>query len=313
MDGRRFGSEGSHGWSGLGGLTPRELIARSWRNGRGHDVRGQAARLAFFFLLALFPLLLLLVSLLGVALHSTALPENVLHRLLGMMAPDSASTLVDSIVREVRGTSSRGPLSFALLLLVWSVAQGMRAVIVTLDLVYDVRQQRPWLRRLGVTVLLTLALLVLLGSALVLMIYGWRFSKGLANAGFGEAIVVWPAARWTIIVVLAIAAFDVVYRFAPNIERPAWRWLLPGTLVGVALWLLASTILQLYVRYFDHFSLTYGSIGAVIALLLWLYLCGLAFLIGAELNAEIERASASQGAPPTSDSRMPPRAVARPP
>jgi membrane protein len=301
MDDRDSGSQDPRGWRGLGGLTPRELIARSWRNGREHDVRGQAARLAFFFLLALFPLLLLLVSLLGMALHSTALPEAVLHRLLGMMAPDSASTLVDSIIREVRGTSSRGPLSFALLLLGWSVAQGMRAIVVTLDLVYDVRLRRPWLRRLGVTALLTLALLVLIGSALVLMIYGWRFSKGLANAGLDQAVTVWPAARWTIIVVLAIAAFDVIYRFAPNTERPAWRWLLPGTLVGVALWLLASTVLQLYVRYFDHFTLTYGSIGAVIALLLWLYLCGLAFLIGAELNAEIERASVRRASPPGAD------------
>ncbi|MEO6362189.1 MAG: YihY/virulence factor BrkB family protein [Caldimonas sp.] len=282
------GLSGRRCW--LGGLGLRELLVRSWRNGRKHDVQGQAARLAFFFVLAIFPLLLLLMTLLGLALESASVPEVALRRLLSTMAPASASTLVDAILREVRHAWSPGRLWFALILMVWSASQGMRAAILALNVAYRVREARPWLRRQAVAALLTVAILLLLGATLMLLVYGRAYSASLSNSGFPWVASLWPIARWVLIVALALAAFDVLYRWAPNLSRPAWHGLMPGTVGGVMLWLLASLGLQLYVRHADRLALTYGSISSVIALLLWLYLTGLAFLAGAEVNAEIERA-----------------------
>ncbi|MEO8311381.1 MAG: YihY/virulence factor BrkB family protein [Caldimonas sp.] len=275
----------------LGGLGPRELLLRSWRNGREHDVQGQAARLAFFFVLALFPLLLLLMTLLGFALQSASLPEAALQRLLSAMAPASASALVDATLREVRHAWSPGRFWFALILMVWSASQGMRAAILAVNVAYGVRHPRPWLRRQAVSALLTVAILLLLAATLMLLLYGRRYSAALSDAGFATVASLWPIGRWILIIALALTAFDVLYRWAPNLPRPTWRWLMPGTVGGVVLWLLASLGLQLYVRHVDRLTVTYGSISSVVALLLWLYLTGLAFLAGAELNAEIERAA----------------------
>ncbi len=168
----------------LGGLAPRELLLRSWRNGREHDVQGQAARLAFFFVLALFPLLLLLMTLLGLALESASVPEAALQRLLSTIAPASASALVDATLREVRHAWSPGRLWFALIVMVWSASQGMRAAILALNVAYGVRQARSWLRRQAVSALLTVAMLLLLAATLMLLLYGRRYSAALSDAGF---------------------------------------------------------------------------------------------------------------------------------
>ena len=136
---------------------------------------------------------------------------------------------------------------------------------------------------------LTLALLLLFAVGLTLLVFGRRWQEGLANQGDLGAwlATLWPVARWLLALAIVLLAFNLVYRYAPDVGARRWHWLTLGTIFGVAIWLIASLGFQFYVQHVRRYSATYGSIGAVITLLLWLYLSGIAFLTGAEINAEL--------------------------
>jgi membrane protein len=181
----------------------------------------------------------------------------------------------------------------AMLFALWAASQGMAAIIESLNIAYEVDESRPWWKKRLVALGLTIVSYGLIASALLLMIYGGRLSEIMVrNFGFSGFIPgVWKVLRWPLLLGFVLMAFNTLYLYAPNVKHRRWHWLMPGTVVGVALWLMLSFGFKLYLGLFDRFTITYGSIGAVIILLLWLYLSGTAILIGGEVNSEIERAS----------------------
>jgi membrane protein len=243
--------------------------------------------------------LLFLTALLGYfAEAGTELRRNLL-RYLGQVAPRSASELIYTTVNEISKEADSGKLSFGILAAIWFASYGLGAVSDTLNAAYGVRESRPWWKLRLIAVGLTMALAVLIISALSLVLYGGEIGEGLANRnGLGEAFMfAWNILQWPIVLAFVFLSFALIYYFAPDLYHQKWYWITPGSLTGVVLWLLVSFGFRIYLRYFDRFSLTYGSLGAVIILLLWFYLTGAAILIGGKVNAEIEHAAAERGAP----------------
>ena len=288
----------------LGGVTWRELGRRIWLELYASDIFTRAAALSYYFLLALFPLLLFLTALLGYfAEAGTELRKNLLNY-LGHVVPRSASDLIYTTINEISKEASGGKLSFGLLAALWFASYGMGAISETLNAAYGVKESRPWWKARLIAVGLTIALAVLIISALALVLYGGEIGEGMANRfGLGEAFTLtWNILQWPIVLAFMLFAFALIYYFAPDLYHQKWYWITPGSITGVVLWVLVSFCFRIYLRYFDRFSLTYGSLGAVIILLLWFYLTGTAILVGGKVNAEIEHAAAARGAP---EARLP--------
>jgi membrane protein len=283
----------------LGGLTWRELGRRVWQELYEGDLFTRAAALSYYFLLALFPLLIFLTSMLGYfAETGSELRASLLHY-LASVAPRSASQLVRSTVEEITEGATGGKLSFGLLAALWFASNGMSAVGDTLNGAYGVRESRPlWKLRL-VSLGLTGAIAALVISALALVLYGGEIGEGLAR-GYqlgGAFKAAWGLMQWPIVLGFVLFAFALIYYYAPDLRHQKWYWITPGSMSGVALWLLVSFCFRLYLRYFDRYSMTYGSLGAVIILMLWFYLTGAAILVGGKVNAVIEHAAARRGVP----------------
>jgi membrane protein len=283
----------------LGGLTWRRLGARVWAEVYEGDLFTRAAALSYYFLLALFPLLIFLTAALGYFADSgTELRKSLLYY-LASVAPRTASTLVRSTVAEITENADGSKLSFGLLAALWFASYGMGAVGETLNSAYGVRESRAWWRVRLVSLGLTVALAVLIVSALALMFYGGEIGESLAaRLDLGDAFkAAWTILQWPIVFAFVLFAFALIYYFAPDLKHQKWYWITPGSLAGVVLWLLFSFAFRVYLYYFDRYSITYGSLGAVIVLLLWFYLTGAAILVGGKVNAEIEHAAARHGAP----------------
>lgn len=283
----------------LGGLTRRELGRRVWLEIYEGDLFTRSAALSYYFLLALFPLLIFLTSMLGYfAEAGTELRASMLHY-LASVAPRSASQLVRATVEEITEGATGGKLSFGLLAALWFASFGMSAIGDTLNAVYGVRESRPlWKLRL-LSLGLTAAIAALVVAALALVLYGGEIGEGLATryALGGAFESAWGALQWPIVLAFVLFAFALIYYYAPDLKHQKWYWITPGSIAGVGLWLFVSFCFRLYLRYFDSYSVTYGSLGAVIILLLWFYLTGAAILVGGKVNAEIEHAAAEAGAP----------------
>jgi len=277
----------------LGELTWRKLLRRTWCQFWEDRILDQSAKLSFYFLLSIFPLLLFLTALLGLLLQSGPVLQETLHKYLAAVVPESASGLIDTTLQEITRGSGGGKLSLALLFALWAASKGMVAIIEALNIAYEVEESRLWWKKHLVALGLTIVSVVLIASALLLMIYGGRLSEIMVrNFGFSRFIAgAWKVLQWPLLLSFVLMAFNTLYLYAPNVKHRRWHWLMPGTVVGVALWLMVSFGFKLYLSLFDRFTVTYGSIGAMIILLLWLYLSGTAILIGGEVNSEIEKAS----------------------
>jgi membrane protein len=279
-----------------GGLGPKELVKRLWRQIEEDDVFGRAAELSYYFFLAVFPLLFFLLSMLGFVAHGNPLFEERLVSYLGTVMPSDATSLVSRTLGETMTHTSETKLVLGLLAALWAASSGMKAVMNMCNITYDVKEERPFWKTQGLAVMLTIAASVLMISALALVLLG----PAIADAIFGSnpvGVWFWEIVQWTVVVFFVLVFFALIYYFGPDVEHPHWRWLSPGSAFGLALWLLASFAFRIYLHCFNSYSATYGSLGAVIILLEWIYLTGAAVMIGSELNAEIEHAAAERGLP----------------
>jgi membrane protein len=274
----------------FGGLTPLRLIKVAAHKLGEDELSTRSASLSYYFILALFPLFLFLVSLIGIfAGPGSQLQETVVSA-LGRLAPGSASDIVKSVVHQTFKSSSGIKLAAGILGALWAASGGMSAVVVSLNKIYRVSETRPWWKQKLTIVALTLALAVLMIVALTLALYGGTIGQVLfAHIGVGDLFrIAWRVLQWPVSFAAMFLSFSLVYYFAPNIEERKWYWVTPGSAGGVALWLLASLGFRLYLRFFNSYSSTYGSLGAVVILMLWLYITGLAILVGGEVNWVIE-------------------------
>ena len=283
----------------FGGLSLKELGKRVIGEIQSDDVFGRAAQLAYYFLLALFPLLLFLTSVIGLVLGSGTGIRHSLFAYFSRVLPGSASNLVDSTMYEVSAASGGGKVTFGLLAALWAASNGMGAVTAALNAAYNVKESRAWWKQRLTAIGLTLVLSVLIISALVLLLYGGKIAEQIAvSYGFGDAFTFgWKWLQWPLLLGFMLVSFSLIYYLAPDIHEQKWVWITPGSMIGVVLWLLVSFAFKLYLHFFDSYSKTYGTLGAVIILMLWLYLTGAAILIGGEVNSEIENAAAEAGDP----------------
>ena len=283
----------------LGGLGWANLGKRVWAEIQDDEIFGRAAQLAYYFLLALFPLLLFLMSVIGLVMGSETDLRDSLFAYLGTVLPGSASQLVNTTILEVTNSSGGGKIAFGILAALWAASNGMGAITEALNIAYDVKETRSWWKKRLTAVGLTFILTLLIISALSLVLYGGGIADYVAASyGYGETFeTVWKVMQWPIALAFVLLAFSFIYFFAPDVKDQKWVWVTPGAVLGVTLWLLVSFSFRLYLHYFDSYSKTYGALGAVIVLMLWLYLTGAAILIGGEVNAEIENAAAKEGAP----------------
>lgn len=283
----------------LGGLSWRELGKRVWAEVQNDNVFGRAAELSYYFLLALFPFLIFLTSVIGLVLGSGTGTRHALFQYLARIMPPSAFQLIDNTMIEVFSSSGGGKLSFGILAALWAASNGLGAITESLNTAYDLKETRAWWKQRLTAIGLTMALSVLIIAALVLVVAGGRIAEWLAATyGFGPVFpLTWKIIQWPVVLACMTFAFALIYYFAPDFRKQAWQWLTPGSAIGVALWLLVSLAFRVYLHFFDSYSATYGSLGAVIILMLWLYLTGAAVLIGGEVNSEIENAAAKQGEP----------------
>ena len=279
-----------------------ELIRRTVVDTFEDGVPGLAAQLAFYFLLALFPALLFLVSLLAYLPVEAAI-ANVVQRLQPFL-PRDVITLVQSEIDKLLQGSERSLLTFTIAGAVWSSSSALTAVITTLNRAYDIEEFRPWWRTRLIAIALSMTLAVFVVLAFALVVGGSDLAGAVALwLGAGEVFeTLWGIVQWPVALFFVVFAIDLVYYFAPNADT-RWVWISPGSLVATALWLLTSIGFKLYLQHVSNVAIVHGALGSVIVLLLWLYLSGFAILIGAELNAEIDRALPSADDAPQSAER----------
>ena len=254
------------------------------------DALGLAAQLAFYLILALFPFLLVLVSLMG-TFSSPALASNVLEY-FREVTPPQVYQIIDSYLSDTISGNNPAPglFSIGLVITLWSASGAFAALINALNKAYDVEETRPFWKVRGIALLMTLGLSVLILMGVLLLVAGPGIGEVIAGFfGLSSTFeLIWNIVRWPAALFFMVFTVALLYYFAPDANQP-FRWITPGGFIGVILWVLASLVFRFYVTNFGSYDETYGSIGAVIVLLLYLYISSLTVLFGAELNATLVR------------------------
>lgn len=274
----------------FGGLTPLTLTRLGIKKIGEDELSTRSAALSYYFLLALFPMLLFLVSLVGVFAGPGSQLRDAIITGLGRLAPGSASNLVHNVVDQTFKNSSGIKLAAGIFGALWAASGGMGAVVTSLNVIFRTNEGRPWWKQRLTTAGLTLALGLLMIVAIVLVLYGGKIGELIAaHVGLSTVFgIAWKILQWPLTFGAMFLSYSIIYYFGPDLEERRWDWVTPGALAGVTLWLLASIGFRIYLRFFNSYSATYGSLGAVVILMLWLYITGLAILIGGELNWVIE-------------------------
>jgi len=267
-------------------------ILRRTRAEAGNDnLSIVSAGVAFYLLLSLVPALAAVISIYGLVADPATVETQI--NALGELLPSQAQELIAGQLERIASGSQAGlglGAVLGLLLTLWSTAKGMKALIVALNISYDEHESRGFIKlnlvALGLTVLCVLIGLLALSAIIVLPAL-------LGNLGLGEMVRGWINwLRWPVLALALMVGLSVVYRYAPDRSRPRWRWVSWGAVLATVLWLLASAGFSLYVRYFGSYNETYGSLGAVVVLMMWFFISAYIVLLGAELNAESEHQTA---------------------
>lgn len=283
----------------LQGVSPLVIAKRTWKAALEDNLLGRAAQLGFYFLFSLFPTLFSASSILGLAARSSQKIYTTLLQYLALVMPTAALGSVLEIFQETAGTSSSGKFTFGLIAAIWSASAGISALQDTLNAVYKVKETRSYFRARGAAIGLTIALIVTMSLALTCML-GADFCAAMTRLSVSNLLLRYTfviAIRvlgWTLAASFLALSFSLIYYWAPCVKRRRWRWLTPGSAISIIGWLVASLGLRIYLHFFNNYSVTYGSLGAVIILLTWFYLTGFVILLGAEINSEIEAAVTEQ-------------------
>ena len=267
-----------------------ELLKRTAKETSEDDCLGLAAQLAYYFFLALFPAVLFVLALASFFPLTNFIDDVV--RVLRPIAPADVLGFLEEQLRRISNADSGGILTIGILGAIWSSSAAVVAIVGSLNRAYDIEEGRPWWKVRLTAIGLTVALAVLVLTSFTLIVAGPTLAERLASSfGFGAVFEwTWKILQWPLAFFLVSSAVGLVYYFAPDAEQD-WVWITPGAVVGTLLWVIVSLVFKFYVANFANYNATYGAVGGVIVLLLWFYISGLAILVGAELNAEIEHAS----------------------
>ena len=278
---------------------PREMPASGWRDilwrvkeeTAKDNISMIAAGVAFYLMLAIFPMLAATVSIYGLVADPADVQRNF-EAVAGVIPEEARSIMVDQL--SAVASASGGQLGFGVLLSIaltlWSASRGVIAMITALNIAYDEKESRSFLKLNAIALALTVALIVFMILTLAVVV-ALPIVIGYLNLGETVEWVI-RLARWPILAAAIIVALAVLYRYAPDRDAPRWRWVSWGAVVATVIWLLGSVAFSIYVSNFADYNKTYGTMGAVIILLLWFNLSSYAVLLGAELNAEMEHQTA---------------------
>jgi membrane protein len=268
----------------------RDLFKRTTKEAIDDNVFDLAAQQAYYFFFALFPALLFVISIASFFPLSGLMDQVV--TMLSRVAPREAIQIVQDQLSQLSQRNSGGILTFAFFFTVWSSSGAMLSIITTLDIAYDVTDSRPWWKTRLIAIGLTIGISIFILVSMFLILAGPTLAEHIAESmHLGEVFKwAWWILQWPIVFVLVASAIGMIYYFAPDVEQD-WVWITPGSVLATLLWLVVSLALKVYYTVAPGTTATYGAIGGVMVLMLWFYCSGLAILMGAELNAEIEHAS----------------------
>lgn len=281
----------------LGGLSVMELGRRLWRESLQDELLGRAAQLSYYALLALFPALIFLTALMGLFSVERFMPELMSY--LRDVVPADALMMVQRFLTQVAEGSGANILSLGALGALWASSSGVTAIMDALNVVFGVKEdRRPFWRVRLTAILLTIALAGFVILSLGLVLYGPTIGRWVADQmGYGIAFTwIWNVLQWPMIAGFMLIVVGAIYHICPDRRVKRWRWITPGSLFAVVMWLLVSLGFKAYVDNFGNYNKVYGSIAGVIVLMLWFYWSGMVLLLGGEINAEIEKAEAERKA-----------------
>ncbi|MBD1552744.1 YihY/virulence factor BrkB family protein [Pseudomonas typographi] len=271
-------------------LPLKTLMVRTVKEFVDDEMSTYASALAYQMLFSLFPFILFLISLVGF-LH---LPDffGWLRTQASLVLPPQALDQVNPVIDQLQ-QSQGGLLSFGILVALWTASSGVRLLMSAMNAAYDVPEQRPIWKRLPLSVLYTIGIAGMLLSAAALMVLGPQVMTWIAQRIGIEAFIVtlWTLARWPVVIVLMMMAVALIYFVMPDVKQQ-FRFITPGSMLAVVVWIVASVGFGIYVKSFSNYNAMYGSIGAIIVLLLYFYISAAVLLFGAEMNAVIEHMSA---------------------
>lgn len=254
----------------------------------------RASGLAFGFLLALFPLLFILLAVFDLfASYSLQLRTSLLAFFADLL-PTLAFQLLNRTTGEIAENTSGEKLAIGLFVGIWLVSSGIASIISSLNAAFRIKESRSWYEVRAIAVILTLSISILILSALGIVLVSGDFVDWLGKElQLGSTMIaIWKALQFPTAILFVIFSYALIYTFGPDQRERRWRWITPGAVFGAISWLVASLGFRVYLRYVNNYSVIFGSLGALVILLVWLYVTGLAILIGGEINANIERAAA---------------------
>jgi membrane protein len=274
----------------INGISKKQFLLDLNQEINDDNVYNGAAALGFFLTLAIFPAIILLMTIIPY-LPIDQVDEAIMD-LLGQALPDEAFGMVAGVVAEVTSDRRGGLLSFSLIGTLWAASTGMYAIMQQLNITYDVKEGRSFVRARAIALMLSLMFGLLVLGAFSLIVLGGVIEDLIGtHLGFSDALLrIFVVFRWLVIVLALLLGFAMIYYYAPNVEQK-FAFITPGSVFGVILIIAASLGFVFYTSNFDDYSTTYGSIGAMIILMIWLYIVGLVILIGSEINALIEHYS----------------------
>lgn len=258
-----------------------------------------AAALTYYAVLAIFPALLVLVAILG--LFGSDTTTKLLNE-VGDVAPGGARSFVEQMISNIQEQqAAAGAMAIiGVLIALWSASGYIGGFMNASNIVYDVQEGRPIWKKLPTRVLVTLAVVIMLVVSALIVILSGSVATAVGNAlGLGDTtVLIWNIAKWPLLIVIADVIVAVMYWACPNVRPTSFKWISPGSILSIIVWLAASGGFAIYVANFSSYNKTYGSIAGVIIFLVWLWISNLALLLGAELNAELERARAIEAGLP---------------
>lgn len=272
------------------------FFSRLYSRATETDIFSHAAQVAFYFSFALFPLLYFLVSMFGIMLDSSEGLRGELFAYLRQIMPLSAFDLVRKTVDEIVANSSGGKATLGLVVTLWSASAGVDAIRGSLNEVYNLKETRSWWKTKLHSLVLTLVVTTLAGAALAIVFYGWQLVQyGLGGIGFEvTSPLILVTIQWISILLVMLFACEIIYNLLPDFKEFRWIWVTPGSLVAIILWIVLTTAFRAYLGYFNSYNKAYGSLGAVMIMMLWLYLTALALMIGGAINSVVRGMNSSE-------------------
>jgi membrane protein len=296
---------------------PDDLHRRSWMGVlkrtvsefRNDNVTDWAAALTYYGVLALFPAIIALVSVLGLVGPSATQP---LLEHLAKLAPGPANEIISGAIRQIASTRSTAGFAFVLglALSIWSASSYIGAFARASNAIYGVEEGRPFWKLRPMQLIVTIVMLVLLAACAIAVVVTGPIARQVGDlVGAGStAVAAWDIAKWPVIALVVVTMISLLYYAAPNVKQPGFRWIAPGAVLALVLWLIGSAAFAAYVANFASYNKTYGTLGGIVAFLVWLWISNIAVLLGAELNAELERGRELQsGLPAERDIQLEPR------